>query len=406
MAQINSAELEKKITKDRAFCILPWVQFYITGEGKIQPCCHATAKRPLGWYEGQSTEKIMNSESFRQLRLDFLEGKPRETLCDSCYFIESNGGRSQRQDSNLRFKKDIASLLSDTNENGALKNPKLIMWDVRFSNLCNFRCVICDSTYSSSWESKLGQKTNPILFFEEEKFAQFAENIKYVEHIHFAGGEPLLIENHYRLLNLLIQNNRTNVSITYNTNMSRLSLANWDVLDLWKKFSNICVLASLDEVGARAEYIRKGTSWTKIKENISSIKFHCPEVSIFANITISNMNILRIPEILSSFWEDGIVNPVTNFICNNIVYEPEALSALTIPEKVRLEELERLKTFRKKSENSFGVSLSQLDFVENLLQAPYLPPKQSVINFFENMDGLLGGSFPSSLPELFRAIKN
>ncbi len=40
----------------------------------------------------------------------------------------------------------------------------------------------------------------------EKQFAYINENINDIEHVYFAGGEPLINEEHYRILQLLIHN--------------------------------------------------------------------------------------------------------------------------------------------------------------------------------------------------------
>ncbi len=398
--------IEMTQEKNNAFCVIPWVQFYIAGAGKIMPCCHASTKYPLGWFEGQSTPEILNSPAFRKLRAEFMQGKQKESLCSGCYFMEGLAGNSARKEANRIFAQEIPNLIASTEPDGNLRDPKLLASDVRFSNLCNFTCIMCDSTYSSSWERKLGEKTNSILFFEDAKFDHITKNLNSLQRIHFAGGEPLLIENHYRVLELLIERKKTDIQLSYNTNFSKISLGQKSVIDLWAHFAKVDVMASLDEVDERAQYLRKGSPWSRIVENILTVKKACPHVNIFANVTSSNMNIFRIPEILSTFWSSGIVSPVTNFCCDNILYEPEPLNVSSVPSEPRLRELVRLREFRMSSEAKFGVSFPQLDIIENLLLLPYQPAKQPTLEYLQEMDAILGGSFQQSLPELVAALQS
>ena len=53
-----------------------------------------------------------------------------------------------------------------------------------------------------------------------------------VEEIYFAGGEPLLMEEHYRILNRLVDDGRTEeVTLKYNTNFSTMAYKKTNVLD-------------------------------------------------------------------------------------------------------------------------------------------------------------------------------
>ncbi len=66
------------------------------------------------------------------------------------------------------------------------------------------------------------------------------------------------MEEHYRILNILIEKKLTHISIRYITNFTQLKFKNYDVLELWKHFENIEVGASIDAEGDHTEYIRKG----------------------------------------------------------------------------------------------------------------------------------------------------
>ena len=78
-----------------------------------------------------------------------------------------------------------------------------------------------------------------------------------VKYIHFAGGEPLIMDEHYYILQKLIEKDRTDVKIKYNTNLLKLRFKQHDLLDMWSNFNDIQVSASIDDIDARAEYIPK-----------------------------------------------------------------------------------------------------------------------------------------------------
>ena len=64
-------------------------------------------------------------------------------------------------------------------------------------------------------------------------------------------------------MNKLVELGRTDVQVHYNTNPSKLVYKDNDAIELWKNFKNINIGASLDDSHARAEYIRKGTVWSR-----------------------------------------------------------------------------------------------------------------------------------------------
>ena len=190
-----------------------------------------------------------------------------------------------RHSTSQNFGQHIA-LVDNTLEDGTVEDFKIRYYDIRFSNVCNFRCRSCGGIFSSNWyndEVKLfGPKIQPRIMFagrhEEDMWEQMQEHIPYLEQIYFAGGEPLIMEEHYRLLNELVKREMFHVRLIYNSNFSKLGYKDQDVLELWKKFDSVSVGASLDASGSRGEYIRKGQDWQETVENRQRMLEICPQV--------------------------------------------------------------------------------------------------------------------------------
>jgi len=120
--------------------------------------------------------------------------------------------------------------------------------------------------------------------------------------------EPLLTDKHYDILEYLISIGKTDVTLKYNTNLSNLKYKNKSVIDLWKHFPNIQIGASLDSWGARAEYIREGTDWELIKDNLRSIKQHVPQVQLYITTVVSAFNVSTLPEFFNHMLESNLFN--------------------------------------------------------------------------------------------------
>ena len=105
-------------------------------------------------------------------------------------------------------------------------------WDIRFSNLCNLSCRSCGYIFSSNWyqdQAKLAggdwKLKNPVMNYagrtETDMWEQLEPHLDYVEQIYFAGGEPLLMEEHYKILDELVRRERFDVRLVYNTNFTK-----------------------------------------------------------------------------------------------------------------------------------------------------------------------------------------
>jgi len=130
-----------------------------------------------------------------------------------------------------------------------------------------------------------------------------------VEQIYFAGGEPLLMEEHYNILEELVRRKRFDVRLIYNTNFTHTELRGKSVFEYWKLFDSVAVGASLDDSGARGEYIRKGTDWAVVEQNRQDMLRICPEVDFYISPTLSILNARHLPEFHRDWVAKGLIQP-------------------------------------------------------------------------------------------------
>jgi MoaA/NifB/PqqE/SkfB family radical SAM enzyme len=243
--------------------------------------------------------------------------------CKSCYQSEDAGVNSFRQSVNRDYV-EFLNFAEDTNPDGSLDTMKLKYLDIRWSNICNFKCRSCSSTYSSSWateDNKQGQNKQVFIFAGGKNndllYEQIKPYIAEVKEIYFAGGEPLLMDKHYDILEHLIATGNTNIKIRYNSNLSSLTFKQTSILDLWKQFSNIHLNVSVDSWHDRAEYIREGTVWNILEQNIKTVKAECPHIYIGISAVISAFNVHSLPEFIEYMSSNQLVDSSTtaSFYC-------------------------------------------------------------------------------------------
>jgi sulfatase maturation enzyme AslB (radical SAM superfamily) len=247
----------------------------------------------------------------QKLREDMLN----ETLnpaCGRCYEQEQSGFFSGRKSANKHHGHHVKKLD---------KNPfEMTYWDIRFSNLCNLKCRSCGHIFSSQWyqdQAKLAgpawKDQNQVLNYagrtETDMWEQLLPHIDYVEQIYFAGGEPLLMEEHYRILDELVRQGRTDVRLIYNTNFTHTDLKGKSVFEYWKLFNSVAVGASLDGSNQYAEYIRKGTHWKQVEQNRVEMLHVCPNVDFYISPTLSIMNAWHLPDFHQDWVERGLIKP-------------------------------------------------------------------------------------------------
>jgi len=282
-----------------SFCIYPWIHIHAYPTGAVYPCCHAEMNCSIGSARESTLAEIWNDQPMRELRQGMLAGRKLST-CGRCYEQEASGFFSGRQSANKHHGHHIARV-DATQEDGSLDNMELTYWDIRFSNLCNLKCRSCGHIFSSQWyqdQARLAgpewRLNNSVLNYAgrdpEDMFAQLEPHLDYVEQIYFAGGEPLLMEEHYRILEELVARKRFDVRLIYNTNFTHTDLKGQSVFDLWRLFDSVSVGASLDAQGTAAEYIRKGTVWYDVMQNRHAMIARCPDVDFYISPTLSVLN--------------------------------------------------------------------------------------------------------------------
>ena len=328
-----------RLVKDEVFCMMPWIHMHAFPDGRAYPCCHSKMEFPIGNFKEESMVTVWNNSQIKDMRKNMLEEQTCKE-CTNCYEQEASGFVSGRNNANKYFGHHIG-LVDQTKDDGTFDDFKLRYYDIRFSNLCNFSCRSCGSLFSSSWyteETKVfGTRNHPQIMYagrtEEDMWEQMLPHIPHIEQIYFAGGEPLIMEEHYRLLKELVRQERFDVKIIYNTNFSRLMLKDEDVLNYWKLFKSVSVGASLDGMGPRAEYIRKGTKWDDIVRNRERMIEKCPNVDFYVSSTVSLYNILHIPDFHQDWVSRGLINPQDWNI--NILQSPDRLRIDVLPQKYK-----------------------------------------------------------------------
>lgn len=295
--------------------MLPWTHLHAFPDGRAYPCCLSVDRHPIGDLHKNTMAEVWNDQPLRDMRVNMLADKPSKE-CTKCYEQESNGFFSMRNSSNKAFGHHIGKV-DNTQSDGTYSDFKLRYYDIRFSNLCNFKCRSCGSIFSSNWykeEEKLyGPRPYPQIAIagrhKDDMWEQMLPHIPHLEQIYFAGGEPLIMEEHYRILKELADRDMFHVRLQYNTNFSELKFKGQDVLELWKLFDNVSVGASLDGSYARGEYIRKGQNWAETVENRERMLRVCPDVDFYVSSTVSIFNVLHVPDFHKEWSDLGLIKP-------------------------------------------------------------------------------------------------
>jgi MoaA/NifB/PqqE/SkfB family radical SAM enzyme len=338
------------------FCVLPWVSLETSPVGTVRPCC--LAEEELMDNAGEKFDlataefaAIQNSHSMRRLRQQFLDGKQPET-CRKCWREESAGRTSKRMHTLDRLKHMLADETDWT-----IDAKPLMFLDLKLGNICNLKCRICGSWSSSTFAAEELANLNP---GEDRKtnhhyqmlrqgawprenprfWAEIAQVSDQIEYIEFTGGEPFMIQEHFDLLQGLIDRGLAGgIEIHYNTNGTQYPES---APTIWQHFKLVEIAVSIDDVGARFEYQRSGAVWSEVQANIErfrQLRAEHSNISLQVCSTVNVFNVLYLPELAAWNSAQGF-----DYVYWNIMHEAYYFSISTLPERAKRDIITQLRT--------------------------------------------------------------
>lgn len=269
----------KDFKDSKVFCPAPFVHFFVHNSDVPKPCCAAEI------YDTWKTPKVVRglrdeweSYHYTELRQAMIDGKKSE-ICKRCYAGEEAGGISDRTnmlDQYTRVAPDLEINIETGNEFGGPMDL-----DLRPGNLCNLQCRMCGPASSSQFNKEIKKDTKLLNFldpFDEEYESVWAsdrnlefllENIdKGIKRIKFLGGEPTIMPEVDRIMDYLIDHQKTDVQLFFTSNMTN---ANKKFLDKISKFESVMFNLSMDGIDKTLEYIRYPVNWYALQKNIAKI---------------------------------------------------------------------------------------------------------------------------------------
>jgi len=333
-------EQRYRVTESDHFCIIPWIHLHGWPTGEAFPCCLGEADQPVGNFKENTIAEIWNGDKYKKMRQNMMADKPCKE-CTRCYEQEEHGFASMRINTNRHFGQHVVDV-DKTHKDGYHPEMKFKYWDIRFSNVCNLKCRTCGGIFSSKWHNDETALNGGIPMRDKVLFAgkheldiweQMEDQIQYLEQIYFAGGEPLMMEEHYRILDKLIETGNTNIRLVYNTNLTAMQYKGKFALDYWKHFPNVSVAASLDGMGALAEIVRSGTNWDKVEVAVQELNKECPHVDFLISPTLSVMNAWQLPEFHRYMIDKGYLKPMDLNV--NMLQSPDYYRIDMFPQEVK-----------------------------------------------------------------------
>lgn len=344
-------------------CDLAWKHLSIMPHGVSSICCIAdhsyfessavTNKERVSLKDSKIID-IVNSDSYKQIRLDMLNGIVPKA-CQGCKNIEDNGGVSKRMQDGSRYNLDHARL---TKSDGSI-DVDLMNVELRLGNYCNLKCRGCNAESSTSWVQdyyKLKDSVNLPSSYDltikdtktdyswcesEDFYNDLLANSKNLDVINISGGEPFLVPKHFEILQRLVDEGKTDVRIHYITNLNY----NFDklrpALQMLKNFKQVSISFSIDDIEDRNGYIRKNSDWELMMTNLKLFIDECPKFVLSITQTVMAYNFMYIEELYLYLNKHNLL-PMFGIRLNHI-HSPDYLNANVLPIEVRREKIDQLR---------------------------------------------------------------
>lgn len=284
---------------NQTFCMAPWVHSYLSPTSERRMCCASTEPAQAfkqyidttdgsNQYDPKTLKQHWNSEHMKSVRQRMMAGE----ILDECKVCNNNllqPASAYRGWFNNIYKDFIDQAFDKTDEDGHT-DMECVSFDYRFTNLCNFKCRMCGSNLSSSWEAE--EKKTVDNFYKKQPWAhpdvknkqeKFVTNIaekemelaiknRTIKETYWVGGEPLMYEQHWKYMKMIVDEGLANqVKARYNTNLSRITYKNIHLFDdILKHFDYFHICASIDGTESIGEWIRTGLNYKQFIENFEN----------------------------------------------------------------------------------------------------------------------------------------
>ncbi len=430
----TNVERFNRMKKNKSFCAAPWLHIHSLPQGYIMPCCMwdygIFKENPYRYGNMRDVKNIneaLNSDQFKKLRLQMMAGEKIKG-CIRCYDREVHAPPSGKEAEQYSMRgwfneyffrrsheyHDMADYVMGTQPDGTIHDIKIRYLDIRFGNICNLRCRMCGHGLSSTWydeEKKINPHRGLQKFIHTDCYDKIEEYLPHVTKIYFAGGEPFLYPEHLKMLDKLIEVGNTNCSIKYNTNLTTLKYKKRSLLDVWKRFPNVHIGASIDGMGDTVEYIRTNMNWKDFKNNFQRVKEECPHVGITASPTIGVFNIETYPEFDRFQIENGWTN---GHHAINYIMAPDEMNIYFMPTWYKDKLIKIYEEHRDWIYNTIGVANKhalRINEIIKRLQIEHATPEEvdkhmaRLHHKLELYDDTAGLNWKKSMPHLDAMLK-
>lgn len=347
-----------------SFCAAKWYNASIhLGHGYTHSC-HLPLPHPINQEQlKDNPSAIHNTDHKKKMRKLMLEGE-RPNECEYCWKIEDI---KRDNISDRVFKSQIYSLeeINKIPANSWDHNVNLRTVEISFDRICNFACSYCNAGYSTTWARDIknygayqylktegggqyqhdGKWAEPYGKFNEgnpyiDAFFRWWPNLsKDLQELRFTGGEPVMSDNFWKLMDLIKNQPLPNLSIAVNSNlgMKKTLLDKLVTLTQELDIKRFDLYTSNESVGPHAEYIRDGLVYPQWKSNLIYFMENAKFRSVTIMMTINSLCLFSVTDFMDEMLDlkakYGHNRPHIDL---NILRWPSFMSAINLPTELKI----------------------------------------------------------------------
>jgi len=321
---------------------------------------------------------------------------------------------------------DMPLIINNTSADGSLP-VDIPYFDLRLGNLCQLKCIMCSQHDSSSWikewklqypkyktiELRQDQQWNSDFDYTWYKKSSFLSDMRSQAHnireLYFAGGEPLLIPEHYKILEFMVETGAANSCVLrYNSNGLELPE---NLFELWNHFKQVKFNFSVDAIGIRNDYIRYPSKWADVVANLERLDDTPDNITVNIACAVQLLNVLTVPEFVhwkesKNFKKINLPPYGAGLIGTHLVYLPSYLNVKVLPQHLKNKVARQVEYFcsRKSTDvefmnNPYGLKRWQ-GLVQYMMSEDWTNKLPMLEDYLTVTDAQRGTDFRKIFPEL------
>lgn len=414
------------------FCLMPFITLNTRPNGQVKPCSQVmgmpgikqcttadtilqSSNRALN-LTTDSVNDIWNSEFMQDFRMKKANGE-YISFCETCYQEDAMGVISKRQAVLNSYYDDNKHLVNEAVANNGLMTTMPVWWELRLSSICNQSCRMCIPQTSSKMREEFAKykdelpmsvKQNTeaaIVQFNSHGYLgnseffldQFWTNIADIKYLELHGGEPTADKTLWNLVEKVVASGYSkHMHVHVHTNIHSLQQRH---VELWDQFKSGWIGVSIDAYKEENEYIRHGSKWTNIEDNLKLLNQLGPHWAKWITSSVMAYNSCTMHRLIKWFIDYVQEHKLENVHWRmDAVVNPNLMRVEHIPMHLRLQAIEQLMPLLGKLPNDD--SITSLMAVLRSTQSPSAGSFEELVEYTRVLDNKRNQSVENTFPHL------